>query len=288
MGSSASPAPALSSIQSNAGLQTERRPLEQTGLSYDVAGTADAVIEAWRLVYRSYRRAGLIASNPANLHSLPEIIGPQTMVACGRLGTEVVSTISSYTDGPTGLPLDQVYPDELTQLRRRGRRLAEIGLLADRRENPSRTLNSLFDLMRFGVLYDIHCGMDDTVIGVHPRHAPFYQRMIGFEIAGPERSYATVNDQLVVLLRLDLRTTPYQSRLPRGLKYFMDNRIPPEAFDQRFTFAEPALVNSDIGRFRAWSDDHRRLAREKSAEPDSLNRADVSEDRHASRPPVAA
>lgn len=258
--------------------QPDMRPLEPTGLLYDVARTLEDVTTAWQLVYRSYRQTNLIAPNPVGLHTLAPVIGPQTMVACGRIGDALASTLSSYTDGPAGLPLDAVYADELAQLRHSGRRLSEIGLLADRRANPSRTLNSLFDLMRFGVLYGIHCGMDDVVIGVHPRHAPFYQRLIGFEVAGPEKSYATVNDHPVVLLRLDLRTTPYQPKLPRGLKYFMANRIAREAFDSRFGFSDEALTNTDIDRFRAWNAGRLRIVSEGSGQSGASNPAALAGD----------
>src|SRR5690606_13047267 len=141
---------------------------------------------------------------------------------------------SSYLDSSRGLPLDRCYGQELNALRRERRSLLEVGLFADRREQVNRSLDSLLELMRYAFYFGVHTNTDDLMIGVHPRHAPFYVRRIGFEVAGPEKAYATVRDHPAVLLRLDLKDAQQRARTPRGLRYFLDRPLPPDAFDQRY------------------------------------------------------
>jgi hypothetical protein len=223
----------------------------RTGLHYSVANSLTDVIEAWGLVHQSYVERGLIDPNDAALHTVPEAIGTQTAVTLGRIGPVCASTLTSFIDQDRGLALDHVYPEELASMRAAGRRLCEIGLFADRRQHLYRNAAALFELMRYGYHFGCHQQADDLVIGVHPRHAPFYRRLIGFQPAGPERSYATVNDHAVVLLRLDLHEAPRRKPLPRGLRYFVENPVPATQYDQRVRLTAEKIADSPLETFAA-------------------------------------
>ena len=58
-------------------------------------------------------------------------------------------------------------------------------------------------------------GFSDLVIEVNPRHVKFYERMLGFQAFGPERTNMRVNAP-AVLMRLDLRHPEQQIRLHGG------------------------------------------------------------------------
>ena len=124
----------------------------------------------------------------------------------------------------------------LAELRRKGRRLLEVGMLADRRESAARGIGALFSMMRWAVHYALHTDLTDVVIGVHPRHAQFYERCYGFEVFAPPTSYPLVRNHLVVGLRLRLREGLAKDVLPRGLADARDNPIPASAFAHRFAF----------------------------------------------------
>jgi hypothetical protein len=221
----------------------------RSGLNYSVARTLDEVVEAWQLVYDAYHRDDLIDANPFRLHTVPQAIGPQTSVVLGCLGPLPVSTVSAYTDGPAGLPLDTVYHAELQQARAAGRKIMEVGLFADRREHLNRAAEGLFELMRFVYYFALYLPVDDVVIGVHPRHVPFYTRFFGFEQAGGMRNYPTVKDRPAVLLRFDMHSIPGRQALPKGLAYFVENPVPSVLFDKRFEFAEGIPPESPLRRF---------------------------------------
>jgi hypothetical protein len=115
---------------------------------------------------------------------------------------EPIGTLSIGFDGARGLLVDELFRAEVDSLRARGLRLCEfIKLALDGVRAPS-VLASLFH-----VAY-IHAhvlkGMDGVVIEVNPRHVLYYQRMLGFEIIGPERMNRRV-EAPAVLLHLDFR-----------------------------------------------------------------------------------
>ncbi|MEX2215239.1 MAG: hypothetical protein WD768_13990 [Phycisphaeraceae bacterium] len=221
----------------------------ECGLHFDVARSLDEVIESWALVYGSYRRKKLIPPNRHRIHTTPYAAGPQAIVFVGRIGPLTVSTMTGIMDSDAQLPLDRVYGEELCAFRRQGRRMMEVSLFADRRENLARSSGSLLQLMRYAWCWGIHQGVTDFVIGVHPRHARFYSRAFGFEPAGPQKSYAAVNDHPVVLLRGEPGVQLVRSPLPRGLQYFVDNPVPPAAFESRYPFPASELCTSPIEAF---------------------------------------
>lgn len=224
----------------------------RSGLNFFVAKTLEDVIEGWGVVYQAYHKAGLIDANPFELHTSREAVMPGTAVIAGCLGPLAVSTISAYVDGPGGLPLDSVYPEELAELRKTGRRFAEVGLFADRRDHLNRSAEGLFELMRFGFWHAVNQGCDDIVIGVHPDHVPFYRRFFRFEQLSDVRSYPTVKNNPVSLLRLDVERKMKLTPLPKGLAYFNEYALGPEVFEGRFSFKESVVATSMISRFLAY------------------------------------
>ncbi len=220
-------------------------------IDYIVARTLDDVVRGWRLVYNAYTRAGLIAENPWRLHTVPQAIGPRTLVTLAVCGEREAGTISAYGETGRGLPLDSVYADELAELRQSGRRMVEVGLFADCRADFGRSAENLLDLMRFAYHFCLCLDATDVIIGVHPHHARFYTRLIGFERIGAERTYPLVKDHPVVLLRLDLAASQTRQPRPRGIAHFLKYPVPHSAYETRFHFDPASLAGSDVERFLA-------------------------------------
>ena len=222
-----------------------------TALQFGVASSLDQVLEAWRLVYSNYRRMELIDPNPHRLHTTADAPQPTSAVIIGSIRHQVVSTLTCIRDTDMSLPLDREYKKELDELRSTGRRLTEIGLLADRRQQLARAADSMFMLMHYAYDYAFRDGGTDLIIGVHPRHARFYRRAWGFELCGPERTYAAVKDRPVVLLRLDKEAQHQLNPRPRGLQYVIEHPVPHDMFDRRYDFAKDQVAASPIGKFLA-------------------------------------
>lgn len=226
------------------------RPAMRGGESQCSCATSlEQVESAWRLVYERYSQMGLIEKNAFTVHATPAGVGPHASVIWGAEGAEVGYTMTLFRDNPKGLALDSVYAPQLDGLRQTGRRLLEVGMLADRRESAARGIGALFSMMRWAVHYALHTNLTDVVIGVHPRHAQFYERCYGFETFAPPTSYPLVRNHLVVGLRLRLLEGLAKDMLPRGLADARDNPIPASAFAQRFAFAPEQLRGSRIAGF---------------------------------------
>lgn len=220
-----------------------------SGLTFRVAENLEDVRAAWSLVHDSYHRIGLIRKNEFGIHTVPAAVQPGTMVAIGTLEEQVCATISAYVDGAPGLSLDEVYPEELEALRAEGRVLMEAGLLADRRRELTRTLGSILELMKHVFYHAIYSGATDLVIGVHPHHVPFYERLFPFHVFTRESTCPSVGGAPVVGLRGDLAEALLMERPPRGLKYFFENPMEPGDFENRAILDPNVVAGTRIAQF---------------------------------------
>lgn len=157
---------------------------------------------AWRLVYRQYVDIKIIDENPYELWAFPHYFSEYARTWVGSVEENITCTISCVLDTENGLPLDSYYNVELNDLRQRGAKLAEIGLLADSNENTNPS--TLLDLQRQALQFGLHAGHAEFVIGVHPRHVRYYRTLFGFEPIGEEKQYVHLNDAPVVLLHMSL------------------------------------------------------------------------------------
>lgn len=226
-----------------------RRPERAEGctLDFSVAQSRDEVLQAWGLVYNAYRRLGIIDPNPWGVHATTHAFTNDTAVIRGCVDDKCVATVSTYRDHPVyGLPLDAVYGDELNRLRDQGCELVEVGLLADRRADISRTRATLFELMRWGTHFGLTHGARHAVIGVHPHHAKFYAKCMGFKIIGEVNTYNLVNGAPVVPLYLNWHECLAQNKLARGVKYTLERPMAPEEFAGRKSWQPLGLTGRTV------------------------------------------
>jgi len=234
-------------------------------LVYAPAVDLDTVIHAWRLVYQAYTRIDLIVPNPYELHTVDQAPASGSIVINGSFDDRIVSTLTIITDGSAGLPLDEVYPDVLRRMRRGDRPIIEIGLLADRRESFSRSIDAIFEMMRF-VYW--HAQLRDARIlcGVHPRHVAFYKRMFGFDIAAETSVCPRVNHSPVVMLHLDIPDRLQWARVPKGLARYERQPLGEDDFTPRCAFTPNEVAESVIARYlRRHGADARRSTKGASA-----------------------
>lgn len=202
-------------------------------IDISVATTPSQVVEAWQLVYRAYHDIGLIDPNPQQIYTVPRAVCPETAVILGRCGGMITATTTVAVDGPNGLSLDDVCRGELNVLRSGGRRLVEIGLLADRSPRGGHAVTALLHLMRHAFFYARLVAATDIVIGVHPHHARFYQRMLGFVAFAEFTCCARVNDHPVAPLRMDIAHQLNRPTPPRGIAFFKANPLGRSAYAHR-------------------------------------------------------
>ena len=237
---------------------TEKRQRQadsaEVQLDFDVARSLSEILGAWRLLYETYLRVGFIQAGSPQLHLVPQAIGPQTLVVLGHIRGDIVSTISAIGDNPLGLPLDTVFPEELSKIRDKGGKLVEIGLFADRRDvlgQTGRTFHALFELMRYTFYYGRYMGATDYLCGIPPKRARLYQRTFGFFPVGEVKSYATVEGNPVQLMHGEISYGLANFKKHRALEFFMANPLPETLFQERFMFSEEELADSPLAELNA-------------------------------------
>lgn len=114
---------------------------------------------------------------------------------------KVVGTMSLGMDSPQGMVVDQLYKQEADQLRAEGRTLCDITRLAVDHDIKSKSVLAALFHMAFIYGHNINHATD-FLIEVNPRHVLFYERMMGFEPFGEEKTCPRVNAP-AVLMRLD-------------------------------------------------------------------------------------
>jgi hypothetical protein len=218
-----------------------------SGLTFRTAKSLEDVLSAWRVLHNAYVHVGFITPNSFGIHTVPQAIGPHALVVLGQIQGLTVSTISAIGDNPLGLPVESVYPQEIAQLRGEGRKLLEVGLFGDRRSIDSdRNFNAVFELMRFTFYFGLQMGVTDFLCGIPPRRARLYGRAFGFVPFGPEKSYSTVNENPVVLMRADVPLYLKGRARTRAIDYWLNTPLPPDAFDDRFLFSPQQLAGTPL------------------------------------------
>jgi hypothetical protein len=111
---------------------------------------------------------------------------------------ELVATLTLARDSPDGLQADALYASELARLRHPDRVLCEVSRLAvDPEFSCPDLLHTLFaSALQYGK--SLFAG-SDVVIGVNPRHAAYYQRLMGFRQIGGLQHCRRVEAPVVLL-----------------------------------------------------------------------------------------
>jgi len=177
-------------------------PLVEDGIVYKMANSPGERASAFRLVHDAYVDAGLMHPNTFQMRVMPHHLLPTTALFTALHGERVVATMTLVGDGRLGLPMEGVYDQEVRQMRQSSRWLGEVSALASA---PARGgMQVAVGLMRLMAQFSRHNGLDHLLVAVHPRHARFYQRCLGFKSLGGEKSYPTVRNRPAVALHLDL------------------------------------------------------------------------------------
>jgi len=196
-----------------------------------VATTLSETIDAWRLVYQQYVKSALIDANPFSVFTYPEYLSRNSAVILGKVGDKSVCSVSAVLDSNHYLPLDTYFHEELDGLRKKNKKLIEIGLLANQSEkaSPFYMIELLSSIAHFGVYSNFH----DYVIGVHPRRVKFFKHFFGFNQVGTNKKYHQLNDAEVVLLHADGQDFETLAQKASHAVYFEETDL---KFANRFRF----------------------------------------------------
>ncbi|MCK6471983.1 MAG: long-chain N-acyl amino acid synthase [Planctomycetes bacterium] len=190
--------------------------IENPGYVIRVAANRTTRERAYELAHRVYLARGYAAED-GRMIVAPYDADSKTLTLLAEDDRgEAAGTVTLVFDGPRGLPCDELFPNELAELRREGRRLVEVTRLAidKAHANNKRLLVHLFNFISV-YARRIERGTD-FIIEVNPRHVAFYRRLMLFKTQGAERPCPRVNGAPAVLLKLDLAEQAAEIRAVGG------------------------------------------------------------------------
>lgn len=195
---------------------------QDTSLIFKIAETREEWESAFRLVHRSYVRSRLIEPQPSGMRLTPFHLRPGSQVFIAKQEEEVVCTVSLIEDGDLGVPMEEIFPEEIASMRQAGLSFGEVSCLADRRSDFGRIVPTFLEVNRWMAQYARRRGLDRLVIAVHPRHARFYQRYMHFyPMGGEEKLYPRVRNHPAVAFSLNFERID-EDRPPCWERIFAD------------------------------------------------------------------
>jgi hypothetical protein len=151
--------------------------------------------------------------NAFQMRVTPYHLLPTTDVFIAVCRREIVCTVTLIGDGELGIPMETIYPTEVSSLRDQRRFFGELSCLADCRQQSAKLLTILTNLNGLICQYARHNGMHQLLIAVHPTHERFYRRLFGYRQIGEQKSYPLVGDRPAVaashdFARMDVERYP--------------------------------------------------------------------------------
>lgn len=163
-----------------------------SGFEFRIASTRAERDQAFALTYECYRKKGLIQENAFRRRLTHYHLHPHTNVFVGIRGGAVVSTATLIGDSSNGLPCEDLYSADIHGFRTEGLNMAEVSCLASSIPSLSESHACFIGILRLLAQHAKTFGIDQLVAAVHPKHAQFYTRTMGFRYFGFETSYETV------------------------------------------------------------------------------------------------
>ncbi|MFA5631099.1 MAG: hypothetical protein WC997_06285 [Porticoccaceae bacterium] len=146
------------------------------------------------LITGMYGARGLITTTATSTQTT----APQRLTLAASSGHRVFGTLTLGMDTGQGLMADELYKNEIDELRARGRRLCEVTRLAFEPALSCQEVMATIFNVAFVLARDVHA-RTDLVAEVHPRHAAFYRRAMGYQVVGPVRMCPRVSAPAVLL-----------------------------------------------------------------------------------------
>ncbi|KAA5546253.1 hypothetical protein FYK55_05035 [Roseiconus nitratireducens] len=237
-------------------LSAARQPIgisEDGRISVRIARHRAQLREAFQLLQRKYCEAGLSRATQS-LRVLPYHLWRETQIFVAQHRGRVIGSISLTRDGNEGgIPMESTYRDQVRQLRDTGRPFGEVSSLTVESPEDQSTGEVFGQLTRLMMFHARYVGLEYILAVVHPRHARFYERAMGFQAIGGLSRYQQVGGQpgIAILGHVNDRTR-YRSRWQRFYfdGDFSDADLAPNSLSEaeRSYFAQFLPQTADTGR----------------------------------------
>jgi len=206
-----------------------------------VARTRNELEQAYALVYKEYLKRGYEdESSPQIRFSLYNLF-TQTTTLVASAEQNIVATATLIPDSSLGLPIDELYKEELDGFRQQNKKVCEVSMLASDtslfREGTSVMLNAkkmFLIFILFKLILDYakdHLHADYMVITINPKHRLTYE-CLQFTDLGPIKHYDKVKGAPGLGKVLEVKTA--HKKLQKGrYKMFFSGKTDPVQFSHR-------------------------------------------------------
>ena len=262
------------------------------GFDYRVARSRAELERSFELVYQEYIRQGYIDGHPSGMRFFLHNILPETTTFVAMLDDTVVATATIVPDSPIGLPMDDLYKDEVDELRAKGKTVCEISMLAHSHdlfgEEVSVMLNAkkmflIFYLFKHLFNYVKEVMKTDYIcIAVNPKHATMYNYLY-FEDLGELKYYDKVNGAPAMGKFLDVNSVEKKSQEGTSsslYKMFFTEKSHPSKFIKKFKFQVEDILyffNLKTDIFKGFSEEKLRYVQECYADYDFSDACSANE-----------
>ncbi|HNX82543.1 MAG TPA: hypothetical protein PKL77_10420 [Candidatus Omnitrophota bacterium] len=222
-------------------------------IEYRIARTRQETEEAYSLVYREYLERGYVKHTTSHMRYSIFNALPQTTTFIGKLEDTLISTVTIIPDTSIGLPMDNLYSQELAALRQKNYRICEIAMLATDNELFSEGISMMTNSTKmlvvfnlFKLLFDyasVKLNMDYMCITINPKHKLTYDFLLFSEIGGI-KTYDSVNGAPAIAMCLDLKNIKNeceQKKRPVIAQIFLGKPTDPDKLNNKFIMAADDL-----------------------------------------------
>src|SRR5262249_5748437 len=160
-----------------------------------IAACRDDWEQAFHLVAGKYQERGYEMSESCAFRFTAHHALPDNVVLVAREQSRVIATLSLSMDNTLlGLPMENIYGREVRVLRRTGRRLCEVGSLADTDLSPREFIPVFTALIKLAWQHHVYHGGDTGFTAVNPGLRSSYWPGLGFEPRGGCRACPAVRN----------------------------------------------------------------------------------------------
>lgn len=190
-------------IEKRRSIRIRRSKLLQSteGIEYKIASSTEELEQAYNLVTQQYISVGFQNKQDqlrlTKYHLLPE---SKVFIAIKKIPHEtdrVVGTLTLVKDTAMGLPMDEVYENQLNRLRISGLQLAEVIGLAIATSDSNLQNNLIMYLFKICLQYAQLSQTHNILCSVTKKHIQFYQELLLFKAVGEPHSYSYANNQVI-------------------------------------------------------------------------------------------
>lgn len=212
--------------------------------------------------YQEYLARGYCADHPSKMQYHYHSLLPDARTFLLEKSGKLLGTISVILDSPCGLPMETLFPEEITRLRRLDRTPAEVVLLAiDLHALGMKRfaladyfkLTCVFRLFKLAFDYARFARVSDLVIAMHPRHGDLYH-FLKFEAIGLVKPYPGAMGKPALPMRLDIPRAQEMTPTNRGVgSYFLKEFTPAEKFHPAHVWTRDELRRLLFEEQSLWS-----------------------------------